>query len=1163
MSTLTFARRTRFHLPLFVLFVASWPIPSPAQPKVPSPDPEAERRSFKIADGFDVSLWAADPDVTKPIQMAWDHRGRLWVCSSSIYPQIKPGQPVNDRILVLEDTDGDGKADKSTVFADGLLIPTGMALGDGGAYVANSTEILHLRDTNGDGKADSRRTVLSGFGTEDTHHLIHTFRWGPDGRLYFNQSVYIHSHVETPWGTVRLLGGGVWRFHPQDLRLEVFCRGLINGWGHCWDEFGQSFGTDGAGGEGIYYMLPGALLTPLGNTSNQPVLHGLNPGSPKYAGLERISGRAMPDDWQGDLITNDFRAHRVCRFKLTESGAGYVSRQLPDLITSTDVAFRPIDVKMGPDGALYIADWYNPIINHGEVDFRDPRRDHTHGRIWRVTAKAKKTLDRPKIEGATIAQLLDALKSPEDWTRLHAKLALRERDSREVSPALAEWVKSLGDAAESDHHRLEALWTYETIDVAEPALLRRVLSSADGRIRAAAVRVLSHWAPQITGAFDLLSDLATDDHPRTRMEAVRALAELHRPESIVAATKALDKPTDPFLDYALSLTASQLQDVWLPALENGTLKQWADANPKQVTFALRAANSPESMKLLMAMLKAGKVPPDSLGDVLDLVATAGGPAEAANLLDMALSPSADPALRGRVLGALESAARTKNIKPAGDLARLKPLIAEGDPATRTAAVRLAGLWKAAELRDELASVATAPDAPLAVRRAAIDALAQIGGPQARKSLHDLAASDTQPPAVRERAVSALATLDAKSAAALAAELITADRAPVDPASILPAFLTREVGAAALAKALSSSPRKLAPDQAKLALRAVQTSGRDAPDLINFLRQAAGITGEPPPPMTPEQMKQTITDVLAKGDPARGELVFRSAALQCYQCHAIAGAGGQLGPDLRSIGASAPLDYIVESILYPNKAVKDEYHALLVTTSDGNQYTGIKLREDATTLVLRDNLHDEIPIPVSTIKRRKDIGSLMPAGLADPLTRQEFLDLVRFLSELGKPGPYAASDTQVVRRWRIHPNVSTVQAPVNPNLPWTPAYSMADGTLPLDAMEGDKPQPRPAARPAKAKKKANGQSPMSFVQFQLNVTAPGKIKLAINSPVGLYLYVDETGTDLQHANDITPQLTAGPHTITFRVDLGQRTEGLRVEITDAPRSTAHAQPVGGK
>src|SRR5438876_12048723 len=202
---------------------------------IPDPDPEIERRSLQVAEGFEVNLFAADPLLAKPIQMNFDAAGRLWVATSEVYPQIKPGQKANDKILVVEDTKGIGKADKVTVFADRLLIPTGVEPGDGGAYVGQSTELLHLKDTDGDGKADQKRVVLSGFGTEDTHHILHTLRWGYDGQLYMNQSIYIHSHLETPHGVVRLNSGGTLGLRPPTMELEVFMKGLVNPWGHHFD----------------------------------------------------------------------------------------------------------------------------------------------------------------------------------------------------------------------------------------------------------------------------------------------------------------------------------------------------------------------------------------------------------------------------------------------------------------------------------------------------------------------------------------------------------------------------------------------------------------------------------------------------------------------------------------------------------------------------------------------------------------------------------------------------------------------------------------------------------------------------------------------------------------------------------------------------------------
>src|SRR3954471_21884475 len=270
--------------------------------RVPDADPEVERKTFQVAEGFEVNLFAADPQLAKPIHMNFDAAGRLWLACSETYPQIKPGQKANDKIIVLEDTKGEGKADKVTVFADGLLIPTGLEPGDGGVYVVNSTDLVHLSSSKGKGLADRRRVVLSGFGTEDTHHMVHTLRWGHDGNLYFNQSVYIHSHIETPHGPRRLNAGGIWQLRPDSLRLEVFVRGFWNPWGHHFDRWGQSFITDGAGGQGINYVLPGATYEAAPGATR--VVSGLNPGSPKYCGAEIVSGRHLPDDWQGNIVTN-------------------------------------------------------------------------------------------------------------------------------------------------------------------------------------------------------------------------------------------------------------------------------------------------------------------------------------------------------------------------------------------------------------------------------------------------------------------------------------------------------------------------------------------------------------------------------------------------------------------------------------------------------------------------------------------------------------------------------------------------------------------------------------------------------------------------------------------------------------------------------------------
>ncbi|MGI8965133.1 MAG: PVC-type heme-binding CxxCH protein, partial [Limisphaerales bacterium] len=474
---------------------------------------------FEVASGFEVKLFAKNPQLAKPIHMNFDPRGRLWIVSSEVYPQIEPGQKASDKVLILEDADHDGIAEKSTIFVDGLLIPTGVLPGDGGVYVAQSTELLHFKDTDGDGKADQRRVVLSGFGTEDTHHIIHTPRWGMDGQMYFNQSLYIRADLETPHNVVRLRSGGIFNLRPPTMDLEIFLRGFCNSWGHVFDDFGQSFVTDGCGGQGISFGIRDATYFTYANMRRE--LKSISPGAyPKFCGLEIVKSQQFPEESQGNLITCDFRAHRVVQFGVQEQGAGFITKELPDLMRTTNVTFRPIDVKMGPDGALYVADWANPIIQHGEVDFRDPRRDHEHGRIWRVTAKGPPLVKIPKLTNAKNEELFQQLLSPNLFNQEQARRVLTERGEK-IKSDLSQWTKSQTD----EKALLQALWIYQSIDQVEPDLLQKLIGAKDGRIRAAAIRVLSFWQNRVKNPESLLAKAVQDSHPRVRLEAVRALAK--------------------------------------------------------------------------------------------------------------------------------------------------------------------------------------------------------------------------------------------------------------------------------------------------------------------------------------------------------------------------------------------------------------------------------------------------------------------------------------------------------------------------------------------------------------------------------------------------------------------------------------------------------------
>jgi glucose/arabinose dehydrogenase/plastocyanin len=597
-----------------------------------SQDPKVALERLKIADGYEVSLFASEvefPDLAKPLAMTFDGRGRLWVLTSPTYPHVKPDEKPGDKLIVIEDTNRDGKADKSSVFADGLYIPTGFALGDGGVYLAQQPNLVFIKDTNGDGKADTRRILLHGFGTEDSHHSIHAWTWGPDGALYFQEGTFLHSQVETPYGPRRLAYAGVWRYEPRTEKLDVFVSyPFANPWGHVIDRWGQNFVSDASNGYNYWgTAFSGHVNYPQKQRSMQEwTLTRVRPTS----GSEFVSSRHFPESAQGNFLYNNVIGFQgIKQFKTIEEGSGFVGIEVEPLLQSTDPNFRPVGMQFGPDGALYVIDWFNPLIGHMQYSLRDARRDKTRGRVWRITAKGRPLLTAPTIDGATIAQQLDLLKAYEDRTRYHARLALRDRSPKEVLPAVEKWIAGL-DRADKDyeHHLLEGLWVRESHDHVDVPLLKQVLTAKEFRARAAAVRVLQHWFDRVEGGMALLEAAVLDDAPRVRLEAVRALSFVPTAASAELALRVLGKPMDYYLQYVLDSTMTTLEPVWKPALTTGGT--FAPGNAAGLAFVLDRI-SPEdlakvkrSTPVFHALLSRPGVPSTARREALDGLAAQNG-----------------------------------------------------------------------------------------------------------------------------------------------------------------------------------------------------------------------------------------------------------------------------------------------------------------------------------------------------------------------------------------------------------------------------------------------------------------------------------------------------------------------------------------------------------
>jgi len=518
--------------------------------------PAAELATFKVLDGFAVNLFADETDgIPNPISIRWDERGRLWCLQTSVYPQPKPDENPNDKIIILEDTDHDGRADKRTTFADGLCQPMGMELAPyesgkqkaekGNAhsvYVGEGEKLWLFHDDDGDDKVDRREIVFSGFGTGDTHQCLNSFIWSPDGALVMHQGLHCYSKVSTAYGTVTLYGAGFWHYRPRSGKLEAYPTGMpLNPWGTVFTNEGQPIMV--AGAAGMYWARPMEVSTSdtdVGDNSSakdkqvHAIPHFLlerfqlpyggqcikTEGLTKFCGIDLVGNSHWPESMQGEIAVGGFFNNKVFRYQLRddpEFASGIEAVEQPALIESDSVAFRPIDIRFGPEGACYIADWYDPIIGHYQASFRHPNRDKAHGRIWRVVAKG-----RPLTEGGG------------RWAEYQA---LRTK------------VNSLPVPTEQD-------------------LVAKMSK-------------------------------VSDDSPRVRLEAVVAAAKVAKPEAIKVALKVLDKPMDSYIERALWLAVNATAKHWKP-LRVDFMKDMA---PAHIAFLIKREGSRDLREQATALLQ--------------------------------------------------------------------------------------------------------------------------------------------------------------------------------------------------------------------------------------------------------------------------------------------------------------------------------------------------------------------------------------------------------------------------------------------------------------------------------------------------------------------------------------------------------------------------------
>lgn len=618
---------------------------------IPGPKPDGSHEflsgeeaisKMRVLDGFKVSLFAAEaefPELVNPVQMAFDTQGRLWVAVWPSYPHWKPKESMNDKLLILEDTNGDGRADSCTVFADGLHNPTGFEFYAGGVLVAQVPDLLFLQDTDGDGRCDVRQRILHGLDSADTHHSANSFVLGPDGALYFQEGVFHRTQVETLFGPVRNLDAACYRFEPRSGRLEVYASyPFANPHGHVFDLWGRDIIHDGTGSQ----PYDGALIS---SRLDFPAKHA---GAPQVypqrtrpcPATEFVSAGNFPDSMVGELLVQNVIGDLgILRYRIDEQGGSLNGTELEPLLLSSDRNFRPVDLEFAPDGALYFIDWHNPIIGHMQHNLRDPNRDRAHGRVYRITHR-----DRPLVVQASESQmatpdLLERLCSGDARSRYRARIELSSRHAVEVVTE-ARRLASQWDAQrpEDAPKLLELLWVHQQFGVIHPELLDQLLVCPDHRVRAAAVRVLTDWRHELTDVDSWWLRAAQDDHPRVRLLAARGASYLPGPLGAKILAIVAANGRDRFIDYMLRESLRGIESNWRSAMKDA---EWIAQLPAEGAAFLARQLTPDeqaTMALAPAVARFLVVSPGLTSakriEALQLLAQNRGETTAALLLEL-------------------------------------------------------------------------------------------------------------------------------------------------------------------------------------------------------------------------------------------------------------------------------------------------------------------------------------------------------------------------------------------------------------------------------------------------------------------------------------------------------------------------------------------------
>jgi putative heme-binding domain-containing protein len=984
--------------------LAQKPAPVEDVSSFPPRAPGDERKALHLPPGFEIQLVAAEPDIHKPLNLAFDDRGRLWVTDTVEYPYpAKPGTKPRDTVKILSELRADGRAGKIQIFADGLNIPIGLLpLPSARAALVHSIpNIFLIADDDDDGRADSREPLYGVFGHRDTHGMTNAFTWGFDGWIYACHGYTNDSRVQgSDHRPITMNSGNTYRMRADGSHAEYFTHGQVNPFGLAFDPLGNLYSCD-CHSRPVYMLLRGAWYPSFGKPNDGigfgPEMVTHDHGSTGIAGIGYYAAQQFPAAYRGTVFVGNVVTNRINHDRIEWHGSSPKGIEQPDFVWSEDNWFRPVDIELGPDGALYVADFYNRIIGHYEVPLPHPGRDHERGRIWRIVyrgtegkaAPAPASIDRTR---SAEPDLITDLGDPNLAVRISASNQLVARAGADTASSVRQVMSSDSPARK----RVSALWVLNRLGQLDDGLLIASAGDVGHELRVHALKVLVD-RPDLTGPLEKLAlDRLTDTDPFVRRAAALVLGA-HPSRNHIRPLLALRQTTAADDTHLIHVARMALRDqlktapIW-SSLEGLKLNE---RDLRDIADVATGVHNKEAAGFLLAHLKKYEEPKDRLLRFAHHIARYGASASIGDLVGLAGSAKRGPAEQLELLKMIQQGAQERGSALDESARRLAArlaakLLASAQPGEVLLGIDSVRDFNFRDMRADLKKVVARKELSEQPRTHAMAALTVIDPEASFPAIVEVLGDAAAPIGMRQWAAHLLGNLEQSQAqSALLASL------PVAPErlqfAIASALVRRRAGADALLQAIAAGKASGRLLQERSVTINLESSG--LPRVAD--RIAALLKGLPPADQKLKDLFAKRHDGFkaAKSEPAQGVPVFEK---HCAICHQLGGKGTKVGPQLDGIGTRG-LDRLMEDILDPNRNVDQTFRATNLALNNGQILTGLLLREEGEVLIMADAQGKEIRISKSSVDERTTSPlSPMPANLVDQIPETDFYSLLAYL-----------------------------------------------------------------------------------------------------------------------------------------------------------------------